>query len=404
MPTLPTRLALLVALAATPACGPQPDAHGEAAPVEVVLGRSRLVALPRTVELTGSLLAREDVALSARVAGRVAAVLADVGDRVAPGAELARLDPLDFRLEVERRATALESALARLGLVAPPGEGFDPSAVPEVQRARQHERNAEARLRRAEGLRHGSSRLISEQDYEDVATAWAVAKADIDVALQQALALAADAHGRAAELAIAQKALDDTVAHAPPDGRGWAVAERLVAPGEQVARGEPLFRLVDDALVKFRAGVPERYLGRIAIGQALTLWVEAQAQPFSGRVTRLSPDVRPDSRTFLVEAELDNADRRLAPGAFARGMVTTHVEPGVTLVPAAAVVTFAGVSRVFTVEGGRAVEHRVDARAAGEGELEIISGFGGEGDVVVAGAERLAQGVAVTLLAPGLPP
>lgn len=393
MPSRPLLAALALALAA---CAPPPPARGDAAaPVEVTLASPRRAALPRSVELTGSLLPREDVALAARIGGRVQSVLADVGDRVAPGAELARLDPVDLRLEIQRRETALQSALARLGLDAPPGADFDPAAVPEVQRARREEANAAARYRRLDALRQSSTRLVPEQEFEDVSTAWEVAKADVDVALQQALALAADARSRAAELAQAQQDLADSVSLAPADGSGWAVAERLVAPGEEVAAGQPLFRLVDDSLLRFRAGAPERFLGRIAPGQPVSLRVESGSEPFAGRVTRLSPDVRRDTRTFLVEAEVENADRRLAPGAFARGDVTTHVEPDVVLVPAAAVVTFAGVSRVFSVADGRAVEHRVEVRPAGEGEVEVAAGFDGSADVVVAGAERLAAGMAV---------
>jgi RND family efflux transporter MFP subunit len=396
----PARLALAALLALASACADGAAGATTAAPeapVEVTLGRSRLATLPRGIEVSGSLVAREDVSLASRVAGRVLAVTADVGDRVAPGAELARLDPVDFMLEVERRQAALQSALALLDSDEPPGEDFDPSHVPSVVRARQQEANAEARLRRAEALRSEGTGLIPEQEYQDLLTARDVAKSDVDVALQEALARAADSRTRAAELALARQRLADAVLRAPAQGEGWALAERLVAPGEEVSAGQPMFRLVDDAVLKFRAGVPERYLGRVAAGQAVSLSIEAFPQPFAGRVTRLSPDVRPDSRTFLLEAEVPNADRHLAPGAFARGAVMTHDEEGVTLVPEEAVATFAGVSRVFTIEDGRAVEHRVQVRPAGEGELEVLEGFHGALDVVVGGVHSLSAGRTVSV-------
>jgi membrane fusion protein (multidrug efflux system) len=65
--------------------------------------------------------------------------------------------------------------------------------------------------------------------------------------------------------------------------------------------------------------VPERYLSTIRTGMPVRATVEAfPGEGFEGRVSLVSGSVDPQSRTFLVEAEFPNRDRRLRPGQFAR--------------------------------------------------------------------------------------
>src|SRR5205807_4404458 len=117
-----------------------------------------------------------------------------------------------------------------------------------------------------------------------------------------------------------------------------------------------------DDPIKFRAQVPERFLGQVKVGQAVHVRVEAYpGDTFEGSVARISPQVDMGSRTFAVEMLLPNTDGRLGPGSFASGEILTRVDPQVTLVAAEAIVTFAGVSKVFTVAGGKAVEHKIEA-------------------------------------------
>src|SRR5690554_6753374 len=82
------------------------ERSGETEPIEVAVAPARWVVVPRTIPVTGSLYGDEQATLAAKVPGRVLEVLVDVGDRVAAGEELARIDPTDYRLAVEQRALA----------------------------------------------------------------------------------------------------------------------------------------------------------------------------------------------------------------------------------------------------------------------------------------------------------
>jgi RND family efflux transporter MFP subunit len=159
-----------------------------------------------------------------------------------------------------------------------------------------------------------------------------------------------------------------------------------------------MFRVVADDPIKCRAGVPERFLAAVKPGQIVRLRVDGRAEPFIGRVARVNPQVDPTSRTFQVEAMFDNPDGHLRPGQFARASIVTGTDAQATFVPADAVVSFAGVVRVFTVKDGNAVEHRVTPGQRVGQRVEIVEGFGGEADVVTTGGSRLADGVRVNVV------
>ncbi|HLL89336.1 MAG TPA: efflux RND transporter periplasmic adaptor subunit [Tepidisphaeraceae bacterium] len=384
--------------------------------VPVVVRPAVTEPIVRTVEIVGTLWGDEDTTVSAKVAGRVTDVFKDVGDRVPAGAELAQIDKRDYELAEAQRELAVKEQLARLGLTDLPGPEFDPASIPTVQRAKLQAANAEARFRRSKELFDQRPPVISEQDYEDARTAAEVARSEHDVELLSARALATAARSRAADAAVAAQALADATVRAPagqtpvaspastapataPAARTYAVAQRLVSVGEYVREGTPLFRLVADDPVKFRGQIPERFGDQIRVGQRVTLGVESHpGKSFDGVVSRLSPQIDPASRTFQVEALIPNPHRHLKPGAFARAHVGTRTDERVVFVPREAVVTFAGTSKVFTIDpDGKAREHVVEVGVPRDGRVEVVKGLDEAVPVVVEGGGRLARGVPVAV-------
>ncbi len=98
----------------------------------------------------------------------------------------------------------------------------------------------------------------------------------------------------------------------------------------------------------------------------------------------------------MVEAEVPNPDGALRAGSFAGAEIVTAADRRAVLVPASAIVTFAGIEKVLTVEEGKAVEKRVrTGRRAGD-RVEIVEGLAG-GEPVVVEPGNLAGGQAVTV-------
>jgi RND family efflux transporter MFP subunit len=355
----------------------------------------------RGLDVTGTLFGDDEARVAAKVAGRIIAVGKDLGDRVAPGELLAEIDRTDFELSRMQREAALREALARVGLDELPGEAFDLATLPAVRRAQAEEANAKSRLERGRQLFQNDPPLISEQEFADLETSVEVASRNVHVEMLAGRALLSMARSRAADLAVAQQALHDTKICAPDRQAGtveYAVAQRLVSVGEWVSGGEAVFALVDTDPIKLRAEVPERFAGSVRVGQSVRAHVEAYPDTFTGEVRRLSPRVDPDSRTFLMEAEIPNPDGRLKPGGFARGRIDTVLEHDVLFVPTSAIHSFAGVKRIFTVSDGRAVEHRVQTGVEVDNSVELIGvQLPADARVIVEGVSRISAGAAVTV-------
>ena len=398
---LTTIVCQVVSLACLSGCQREEQAAGREAPepVAVMLAPATLQSVQRSIEVVGTLYGDEEALISAKVPGRVVETLADVGDRVAAGATLARIDPVDYQLARIQAQTLLMQTLAKLGLSDMPTEDFNPETTPTVQQAKLQADNATSRFGRAQKLFGQQPPLISAQDYEDSKTTAAVARSAYDVALLAARSLVAEARTREAELRLAEQKLADTTIRAPElSERQYAVSAKLVSVGEYVKDGGALYRVVVDNPIRYRAAVPERYLADVSPEQVVSVRVEAYPEVFRGAVRRISPQVDRASRTFIVEANVQNDKSLLRPGAFARGSIATRVQESVTFVPQSAVLTFAGVRKVFTVKDGKAVEHLVTIGESRDKLIEIRSGLEGAPEVVVTGVSKLAAGVPVTLL------
>lgn len=392
---MPRLLASVIVLTLASGCGPPPGASSAPlpqAPAEVVVVPVEVSDLPRRVRVTGTLMGEEETTVAAKVAGRVVEVLKDLGDEVQPGDPIVRVDPVDYKLALEERARAFSQTLARLGLSELPPPGFDLTQLPALVKARLQAENAKARYERGRQLSERTPPLISQQDFADLRTAWDVAESNIRVERLQAEGTLAEARTLEAQVAIARQRLKDTVHRGPAaessrpgESRGesfsYLVAQRAVSVGDFVQIGTPLFRLVDSDPVKLRAAVQERLVAAIRAGQAAQVRVDAYPAAFEGAVSRVSPAVDVQTRTFAVEIRVPNSDGRLKPGSFATADVDVGVERALT-VPADAVVSFAGVHRVFRVKDGHAEERRVvPGERVGE-RVEIKSGLA-EGDRIV---------------------
>jgi RND family efflux transporter MFP subunit len=240
----------------------------------------------------------------------------------------------------------------------------------------------------------------------------------------EAEATLAAARHRQAALETAEQRLRDTLVVAPtPSAAGlngsgpveYAICHRGVVEGEIVrtfpfgVESTSLFRLAIDRQLKLKVTVPERHKGAVKVGQEATLEVQAYAgERFQGKVARISPAVDRASRTFQVEISVPNAERRLSPGSFARATIHTRVDTGARTVPEEALVSFAGVTKVFTLEGGKAREVHVRPGASlpvkdgGRSHtwIEIEGDLAVGARVVTSGQSKLADGTAVRVREP----
>lgn len=376
----------------------------EPVPVSVAPVVRRPVA--RRVSVVGTLQALERMVVTPKVEGRVQRLFAEVADRVRPGQVLLEIDPVDYQLAVEVERRFLEEELARLELDRPPGPDYDIEQLPSVESARLRLENARRQYERERALLLANAGV--QQAYEDAETNLKVAQATLRQARVNARASLAAVRHRLAVLAVAEERLRQTQVTAPPPPPSlpaetevtYVVARRMVALGDMVRAfpSTPVYELVIDAPLKLQALIPERYLAQVAVGQPIEVQLDAYpGERFEGRVARVYPTIDPESRSFLVEAHLPNADQRLRPGGFAKAAVVVSEADDATTVPLEAVVRFAGVTKVFTIRGGKAQEVPITVGVQQDGWVEVRGELVAGDQVVTSGQSRLVDGSPVVI-------
>lgn len=359
-------------------------------PVRVVLAGEASVA--RTVVATGTLAADEQIVLGTKVPGRAAEIAVDLGSAVKKGQPVARIDPRDYQYRLDQAVAGLQQARVRLGL-PPDGadDRVDPTQTAVVRQAKAQ--LDQAQLNRDRMARLWDQQLVARADLDAAVSALQVAEGRHQDALEEVQNRLALVLQRRSEVELARQQLADTLLVSPIDG---AVVQRQAAVGEYLGQGATVVTLVRLHPLRLRLAVPEREAASVRPGQAVRVTVEGVAGTHSGTVARLSPVIAEQSRTLLIEAEVPNRDGKLRPGAFAKAEVVVQRDERIVTVPAAAVVTFAGVEKVLTVRDGKSQELRVTTGRRLGDQVEIVSGVKA-GEPVVVPPGNLTGGPPVTV-------
>ena len=270
--------------------GPPAD-HGRPPPLVEVAPVER-AEIEARLQATGSLKPAETVTITARSRGRVETV------RFNEGSAVSRHQALVL-LERKRAQAAVREAAARVS-----------------QTARQ--------LERLDTL--DAQSFVSETE------------------LEQARAAASEAR---AALRISSEDLADRIIEAPFDG---LIGRRLISPGALLEPGMAIASLSRTAPLDLLLDVPGTELARIESGQRVLATTPAYPQQtFEGRVTFVAPEVAEGTRTLALEATFDNADHQLKPGMFMTAELVTDRRE-ILRVPEAAVIAQGPMNHLFIVE------------------------------------------------------
>lgn len=299
-PTLP----LLIATLTLAACSEAPPPPAKSAPTAKAVEAMPFeqLAFRQQRDAAATVVSANESRLAAEVGGRLVAIEAKAGQRVAKGAVLARLDDADFVLAVRRAEAAAAQAAARVEL-------------------------ASAQLRRAREL--VTQGFVSTDAAQVRVTELQLAEADRAAA--------------EAQLATAKNALDKTVIRAPFAG---VVRERLGQVGETVAPGAPLLTLIDAGGVEVVAQLGAADAEHLGTADGAKFASGGREWPL--KLLRVSPVVDPQTR--LVEARFAFAGAAPATGAAGRLAWRDQASS----LPAEAFARRQGRYGVFTVEGGKA--------------------------------------------------
>jgi membrane fusion protein (multidrug efflux system) len=331
---------------------PQPPETIEIAATD--LGMAEIREVRRELPLTGQMRPVRSAFVRAKVAGEVLELRAREGETVKAGQVLARIDPAEYRARLDERLATLAATRATW------------------------ENNERTRKNNEELLRKN---FISQQAYDNTLANSTVALAQVKAA--------------EANVALAQKSLDDAVVRAPWPG---LVAERSAQVGDKAAVDMKLVTLVDLSRMEVEAGVPAGDIPSVSVGQAVAFRVEGFGdRAFNGRIARIAPQAAAGSRSIMVYIDLPNTDGALKGGMFAKGLLTLSRSQSVLAVPITTLREERGETVVYAVIDGRLdrVAVQVGARNEEQAWAEVTGPIKAGTPVIRTNLGALAPGVKV---------
>lgn len=299
---------------------------------------------------------RTETDLAFRVAGKVVARSAGVGDRVRAGDVIARLDAEDFNLQLESAQAELAAATSSLAQTAAELERFDTlkeqghATTADFDRKQLARDEASARLERATRSLNLAKRQV----------AYAELKADVD----------------------------------------GVITATAAEPGQVVAAGQSIATLAHLDGKEAVVALPEDWFGAAAgVEATVSLWANGD-RALAATLRELSPDADPTTRTYRARFAIDGADDSIAFGMTATVTLTRPGNGPVARLPLAAVINTGKGPSVYVVDEANRLALTPVTVASFTGESALVTAGVGDGDkVVTLGVQKLQDGEHVRTIA-----
>ncbi|MBA3031514.1 MAG: efflux RND transporter periplasmic adaptor subunit [Gammaproteobacteria bacterium] len=332
-------------------------------PTLITVTQVKSAAFEVTEDTLGTLEAVINPKIAAEVAGKIIKVLVVAGTPVKQGETLAVIDATDFLLQNQAE---------------------------------------QADVKRLEALLAQQDKLVERQQ-SLVAKGFLSQNAADDAAAQRA-AIAEQLAAAQARTGLGKRSVGKTTVTAPFDG---VIESRMIASGDYVKLGDPLFQLVSNQHLRAHLPFPESAAPRLSRGQVVRLSSpQAPGKIFTATISDIRPAVAESSRALDVIVDLDGAGL-LRAGGTVNASVQIAAKAAALVVPEQSVVLRPAGKVVYVIadaDGKKTAQQRiVQAGAKKDGVIEIIAGLE-EGELVAQdGAGFLTNGASVSIKEPGKP-
>ncbi|PWB60628.1 MAG: hypothetical protein C3F14_12830 [Deltaproteobacteria bacterium] len=351
---------------------PQPLVTG----VEVVTVSSS--EQERRVEVVGTVRARTIAEVAPQVMGRLTSFPVTAGSKVEKGALLATIDDAAIRAQAAAAEGAVAEALAS-------GEEAE-RAIAQAEAGRTLAEKTYARFHKLH-----EERVVTQQEFEEAEAKRTVAVKEYERAVERRAQVAGRVAQARSQADAANALLSRTKVTAPFAG---VVTEKKGDAGSMAVPGVPLVMLEDARRYRLEAAVPETHLSRLSVGSKVQVVLDAAPdRPLPAVLSEIVPVVDPESRTFLVKADVSGPGLRTGMYGrlrFPAGKGTVLAVPRSALFRSggfdgAFVITPDNVARLVMVKTGQPMGDRI----------EVLAGIDPGSRVAVSPLDRLADGVKV---------
>ena len=351
----------------------------------------------------------ESSVLSFRVAGVLQKMNVEVGDEVKRGKVVAVLDKRDYILRMKDLKGQLTSAQAKLDEIAKGARTEDvriaenkiaslestlKTARLEYQRVQQLYANDAASKSRLEQTKNDMDKVLLDLNSANEEYVIATHGGREEEVRAQKFKV----ESIQSNLEQAQDSLKDTELKAPFNGE---VAEKHVSNFEQVAAGQKIYTLVDLKNVEMQISVPEEWISRISKGQPTkVIFLKFPEKEFKGWVDKVGVVADSATLTYPVYVKVRNAKGLLLPGMSTSVYLNLKgIRKQFPTVPIHAIIEnpATGEKFVWNLDSKtQTVQKRtIEVGRISGNEVEVVRGLKHGDRVVVAGADRLRDGMKV---------
>lgn len=279
------------------------------------------------IEVPGNVIANESVEIHPEMAGRITGLFIQEGKTIEKGTLIAKLFDGDLVAQLKKLEVQLQLA--------------------------QKTEERQSQLLKAQG--------ISQQDY--------------DISLLQVNNLKAD-------IGIVKTNIDKTEIRAPFTGK---MGLKNLSVGAYVTPASIITSINQTNVLKVDFTVPEKYIGKIAIGQKVTLLTAGTNEQTTGTVVATSSSVLENSRSLQVRAQLKNPSKSILPGSFAKVKIGFAPDLQSKLIPAQAILPQARGKKVILYKNGIAVFQDIITGIRSSEKVQITEGIELGDTVIVTG-------------------
>ena len=308
-------------------------------------------------EVVGSLDNVMDPKVAAEVAGRVTRVLGFTGKKVKQGELLAEIDAVDFQIQ---------------------------------------SRGDTAEIKRLQALLANQQRVVERQ--QTLVGQGFISQNALDEAVAQRDVLREQLSAARARAESTGRSLGKTRVVAPIEGE---IESQVVASGDYVKVGDPLFTLVGRQRMRAHLLFPENAANRIRPGLKVRLESPAApGRPIESAIDEIKPTVSAGNRALDAIVRFETTDGAFRGGGSVNARVVLEVKNDALMVPEQSVVLRPAGKVVYVIAGNRAAQRVVETGLKQDGLQEILKGLAPGEVIATDGAGFLSDGAATTLSTP----
>lgn len=290
------------------------------------------------VEVTGSVLSKKNVSISAETAGRILEVPVMEGMRVTKGQVLARIDAESIQRNIEEMENSLQLAT---------------TIFQKQERLWNQKIGTEIQYLEAKNRKEGLEK----------------------------------------NLASVKTQLDKTFVRAPFNGTIETVQVRM---GEGVQPGVPMFEFVGESDLYIQADVSESYVGVLGKGDTVNVMLPSLNKSITSRVSAIGGVINPNNRTFKVEVLIPNMPD-VKPNMISILKIKDYHKQNSVLVPAHLILADTQGDYIFIVENQTAQKKYVKRGLTANNETEILEGLTGSEILVDKGFREVGDNFSVNI-------